>query len=267
MTADLGRPELTGDVWARRIAVGKQIVERYPAARISFLSGSFLDGFATPTSDLDIFVLVDDGAEVAGAGSVSFDADGRRIDIDYADDVTIDTEVWTVDSVASIATELEKIDLTNWNAAGAIEGIKLTVAHRLRIGEPLTGAEEFADLRDCFDWSRLGTVIRNRCLAAYNSLADDAIGAIKSGDPMTSVLMSRDALGAAADALTAAFGHTNAKSKWRWRKFLVLGLDADAESYRRAESTTGDSDAAMIASSKARLRLASEFAVKASARR
>ncbi|WP_439657624.1 nucleotidyltransferase domain-containing protein [Lentzea sp. HUAS TT2] len=267
MTADLGRPELTGDVWAKRIAVGKRIVERYPATRISFLSGSFLDGFATPTSDLDIFVLVDDGADVASAGSASFDAGGRRIDIDYADDVTIDTEVWPVGSVAAIATELEKIDLENWNAAGAIESIKLTVAHRLRIGEPLTGLDEFAALRDTFDWARLATVIRNRCLALYNSLADDAIGAIKSGDGMTAVLMSRDALGAAADALTAAYGHTNAKSKWRWRKFDVLGISEHAAAYRRAESLAGETDAEMLAGSKARLRLASEFAVKASARR
>lgn len=265
MTSGLRRPVPASEKWERWCAIGRQIVARYPAAKVGFLSGSFLDGFATPTSDLDVFILVDDElATVEDTATASFAGDGRRIDIDYVDEVATDTEVWPLDVVASIAAELETVDLADWNAAGAVDDAKLNLAHRIRIGEPLTGEETFHALQNRFDWTRLSVIIRNRFLASYNNLSDDAIGAIQAADPMTSVLMSREALGAAADALTAAVGHTNPKPKWRWRKFLQLGLDELASAYKEAEMDSGSDEETMISSSKKRLRLASEFVVRAS---
>lgn len=258
--------------WSRYLAIGRRVAARYPDACTAYISGSILDGFGTPRSDLDIFVLTASGAaapdsesesESAGTPVATLHADGYVIELDYAEDIPTDTEIWSIDVVSGLPAEFAKIDIDDWTAAGAVPDAKLNLAHRVRIGEPVAGHQVFRELQAGFDWQRLALVLRNRCLAAYNNLADDAIGAVEANDPMSAVLASRQALGAAVDALTAARGHTNPKEKWRWRKLRSLELDEVATSYRTAELDPLPDDASLLAQSKARLRLAADLVLRA----
>ena len=255
--------------WSRHLAIGRSIARRHPDARVGYISGSIVEGFGTPRSDLDVFLLTDgsagsaEPARPAGEPVAVYQADGFRIELDYAEDIATDTEIWPIDVLAGLPDELAGIDLDDWGAAGAVPEAKLNLAHRLRIGLPVLGHDRFDALRGRFDWDRLARILRNRWLASYNNLADDAIGAIEAGDAMSAVLASRQALGAAVDALTAARGHTNPKEKWRWRKLVVLGLDAAAASYRTAELDPLTDDAGLLSQSQARLRLAAAFVLQA----
>jgi hypothetical protein len=256
--------------WSRHLAIGRAIVRRHPDARVGYISGSIVEGFGTPRSDLDVFLLTADSADgTAGPARPEdepvavYHADGYRIELDYAEDIPTDTEIWPIDVLAGLPDELAGIDLDDWGAAGAVPDAKLNLAHRLRIGLPVLGHDRFEALRERFDWDRLARILRNRWLASYNNLADDAIGAIEAGDAMSAVLASRQALGAAVDALTAARGHTNPKEKWRWRKLLALGLDDAATSYRTAELDPVTDDAGLLSQSRARLRLAAAFVLQA----
>jgi hypothetical protein len=276
----------TPQEWSRHLAIGRSVADRHPDTRVGYISGSIIEGFGTPRSDLDIFLLTDgdpaaaatpaaaadpDGATAAPAGDppsedrpvATYQADGYRIELDYAEDIPTDTEIWPITVLADLPDELAAIDLDDWGAAGAVAEAKLNLAHRLRIGLPILGHHRFEALRSRFDWDRLARILCNRWLASYNNLADDAIGAIEADDAMSAVLASRQALGAAVDALTAARGHTNPKEKWRWRKLIVLGLDEVATAYRAAELDPVTDDAGLLAQSQARLRLGASFVLQA----
>jgi hypothetical protein len=256
-------------VSSRHIEIGRRVADQHPQARVGYISGSILDGFGTPRSDLDVFLLTDGEPATSAmpaqsdAPLATYQANGYLIELDYAEDIPTDTEIWPIDVVVKLPEEFAAIDLEDWSAAGAVSEGKLNLAHRLRIGLPVVGHDRFYVLRDQFDWHRLARIIRNRFLASYNNLADDAVGVIEIEDAMSAVLASRLALGAAVDALTAAKGHTNPKEKWRWRKLVALGLDEVAASYRMAELDPDPDHAALLARSQARLRLASAFAIQA----
>ena len=157
--------------WTRHLAIGKQVADRHPAARVAYISGSIIEGFGTPRSDLDIFLLTDAAAPVSVAVAeaavsseepvATYQADGYLIELDYAEDIPTDTEIWPIEVLAHLPDELAGIDLDDWGAAGAVPEAKLNLAHRLRIGLPVAG-RPVRRPADRFDWDRLARILRNR---------------------------------------------------------------------------------------------------------
>jgi hypothetical protein len=242
-------------------AIARTVADRYRGATTVFLSGSLVEGIGNDSSDVDVFVVHDyataDSGSTAGVDVTVADA---LVNIDYLDGFRVDTEHWVRDAVLGVADAIAGAAAEGELAAGRIAEHQLQLAHRVRVGLPVTGEREFAGIRAAFDWPALSRVLAQRFLSMYNDAAEDAAGAVRAGEAGTAMLASRRALGAVTDALLAITGSTNNKQKWRFAKLRQLGDGELARAYLAAEVDTGTADEALLDGARRRLRYAAELA-------
>lgn len=244
----------------RYIELGRQVAAYYSPIVCAFVSGSLIEGIGNARSDLDVFVVTPHGDVESAVDAVPFTFGEARIDISYAEDIRVDTEVWTIHSIRVAAKQLREVPLDDRAAMTSMDERRLQLAHRIRIGVPTVHDEMFRSIQGLFDYARLAFVLCNRFLADYLNDAEDAAGAIGAGDGGTALLTSRAALGSVVDAYLAAHGETNAKPKWRVPKLRRHGDDALLTSYLSHEAQTGIDDDALLGAAKRRLRAANQLA-------
>jgi hypothetical protein len=251
----------TVDLQAQLTEVAQTVASRYADAHCAFLSGSLVEGIGNATSDVDVFVMHTRGQTVpSSATGLDVRIDKALVNIDYTDRFRVDTEHWQVADALAVARTIGDCDPTDDVAAGGIPEHQLQLAHRIRVGMPVLREAEFAELQAAFDWSRLSRVLALRFLSGYSDSAEDGAGAVRAGDTGTAMLASRQALGAAVDALLAAHGSTNNKQKWRFAKLRQLG-DADLLArYLAAELEPSSDEAQILQTAKSRLRTAAALA-------
>ena len=227
----------------------------------TFVSGSLIEGLGNAASDLDVYVITD--SRETPPAAMTFRWGSSTVMIDYVGDLRTDVELWPRATVLACAAAIGACAPGDIAAAAGIEDRELQLAHRLRVGVAVEGAEILAELQAKFDWAHLSRVICNRFLADYNGWAEDASGAVRDGDPGTAMLASRLALGCAVDAHLAASGDTNSKAKWRFKKLQALGDDDLARNYLELEADTSTEPAALLAQARSRLRYAVGLTSKA----
>jgi hypothetical protein len=243
------------------VDVARRFATRYEGASVAFVSGSLVEGYGNAASDLDLLLLGEERprpvSRSAGEEPAVFTFQECEIQIDFADGVRIDTELWRLADAERIADSLNAWDFSSRQAPPEYCS---QFAHRVRIGLSLVAGEGFERLRARFDWDWMAVLLAGRFLESYNDLAEDATGAIQASDAGTAVLTSRWALGAAVDAHLAACGHTNAKAKWRFAKLRHLGQDDLLARYLATETDGARGDEEILAQAKQRLRLAAALA-------
>ncbi|MFB7785200.1 PqqD family peptide modification chaperone [Streptomyces vinaceus] len=247
------RPGTEGDL-ARWRGIGAQIADEHQGVVTAFLSGSLVEGIGNSSSDLDLFIVVEDAPRSADSGE-EFVGD-VRVD----DGLRVDAEIWPLDRVLEIARTIDACDLADPKAVMRFPQGWAAFAHRLRQGVPVEGAAELTEIRDAFDWSRLCGIQARRHLLCYNNAAEDVAGAIRQRDAGVALLTSRWALGAAADALLYSRGITTTSEKWRFSRIAECpqpGLLTDYAAYER------DGDGDLFARCEERLRYASRLAHEA----
>lgn len=246
-------------------AVGRKAAARYPEAVTAYVAGSLVEGYGNTQSDLDLFVLFA-GAPPAAAGGVAAAFDGAgifRVDLDYTDGVRVDTECWPLPTVLEVAQRLNESPADDWTAPVSLPEELFQLVHGIRIGLPVAAPEEFARLQGAFDWEHVCLLRYLRHMSVYTGTSEDAVGAVRAGDHGTALLTSREALGAATDALLAAAGSTNTKPKWRFTKLRGMGKAELAEDILAAELDPDPAPEALLARAKDRLRLASDLTMAA----
>jgi hypothetical protein len=242
--------------------IARTVADRYRGSTTVFLSGSLVEGIGNDSSDVDVFVVHDDGTALSGSASgVDLTIADALVNIDYVDDVRIDTEHWMHGAVLGVATAIAEAASAGEIAAGGIAEHQLQLAHRIRVGFPVTGKREFTEIQAAFDWSKLSRVLAMRFLSMYSDAAEDAAGAVRAGDVGTALLASRRTLGAVTDALLAIAGCTNNKQKWRFAKLRQLGDRELLDTYLAAEVDTGTADGVLLDGARRRLRYAAELAL------
>jgi hypothetical protein len=244
-------------------------VTRQPGVRYAFFAGSLVEGFGNSTSDVDLIVVVDDLADL--------DLDGDRRDeaqhqfewsqgvitLRLAADANIDVEYRSTAFMQSIFDEVELLD-PSAGSATVLDVKAFQLLNQIRVGIATPGFEaQLRKVSDSVPWPRVTAQMHRFFELMYVAHADDAIGAIKAGDWGTALLASELVLGSAVDALTAAFGHTNPKVKWRFRKLAQLGLPDVATDYASALAWGGEGSDAALAAAKRRLRVAQRFVITA----
>lgn len=248
------------------IAAGRKAAARYPSGLTAFVAGSLVEGYGNGQSDLDLFVLFAGAPPVAAGGGVAAAFDGAgvyRTDLDYIDGVRVDTECWPLPAVLDIAKRLNESPAEDWTAPVSLPEELFQLVHGIRIGLPVAVPEEFERVRAAFDWEHVCLLRYLRHMSIYTGTSEDAVGAVQAGDHATALLTSREALGAAADALLAASGSTNTKPKWRFTKLRGMGLADVADRVMAAELDPDPAPEALLARAKDRLRLASDLTLAA----
>jgi membrane protease YdiL (CAAX protease family) len=258
--------ERTGTIppeYAQRIArveaAVRQRLGRIPDTATAVLAGSIIDGYGNPNSDIDVTVLArkpwDPASGLLRPDRV-FQFDGKSVELHFVENERIDLEIHPLAKVDALIKRLSDYDPGD-RRAPHIDPFAFQLLHQLRIGVPVAGDDELRRIRAEVPWHAVTEILRLRNESFYTGHAEDAAGAIKAGDAPTAVLASRRALGAATDCLIAAYGHTNPKEKWRYRKLDDLGL-SDVKS--RCLAAECDPDPQLfIAGSRRRLLLAQEL--------
>jgi hypothetical protein len=247
------------------VAAGRKSAARYAGALTAYVAGSLVEGYGNPRSDLDLFVLFEGAPpEAEGGAAAAFDGAGvYRTDLDYVDGVRVDTECWPMPAVLDIAKRLNELPADDWTAPVSLPEELFQLVHSIRIGLPVAAPAEFERVRAAFDWEHVCLLRYIRHMSLYTGASEDAVGAVQVGDHATALLTSREALGAAADALLAASGSTNTKPKWRFTKLRGMGMADVADRIMAAELDPDPAPAALLARAKDRLRLASDLTLAA----
>jgi predicted nucleotidyltransferase len=244
-------------------SVGAAVARRYENAVSAHVCGSLVEGFGNARSDLDVYVFTEGPPALPAADSMRYDIDEFVVDMDYIDNVPVDIECWEIDRVDEVVERLNSCPTDDWGHAKSLDIACLQLAHGIRVGCAVRGVERFKQVRTRVDWQHLCQVLFCYFAHDYHNSADDAIGAIDAEDHGAALLMSRMAIGAAMDALLAASGSTNIKSKWRLSKLRQLGMGEWEQRYLAAELDPSAEPAALLSRSKERLRLASDLSVEA----
>lgn len=228
--------------------------------------GSTVEGFANTSSDLDLLVVRSRSLDsVLGESIVAEGRSGPTIGMAYIDDVRVDEEVWPWSYMRPLVLSLAQIRSLDDLSTSAVTGYTfddLELLHGLRRGHLIRASDEFAEMRSLIGQGTLCGLVARHALLTYTSVAEDAAGALKSGDFRTAWITSQTTLDAAVDALIAASGDSSPKRKWRFRKLARASLTEVEREYMALTATPATDDTSLAHTTKARLRAASRWAAE-----
>lgn len=192
---------------------------------VLYVSGSTLEGFGNPRSDLDLFLLTHSVENFMGRSRdavTRFGGKGPGLIVlpGNPSERTYDIEIHSFTSLERIIRKLadDNDALESMDAAYALALSDLNFLHRLRIGVALYGAETLDALRARVPFERLRSVLAARRLTEYDKAVEDALGALEGRQLETAVWNARHALECAFDAYLASRGETYVSPKWKFEK-------------------------------------------------
>lgn len=183
----------------------------------AWVSGSLVEGLGNKSSDIDIFVLVNDLSETLPA--TRRDADHFTLAF-ISDDVRYDVEYWPEHRVRFLADRLASVRLDDpeFNSNHYLSYWESEFIHRLAIGLPLIHENAFTRTRELFDIRAFSIYLFENCLRRFDDAFDDTVGMLADDQLPNAALRAREVVGHATDALLYATGITNDKTKFRSAK-------------------------------------------------
>lgn len=236
----------------------------YSGYRCAFASGSLVEGYGNPTSDLDVFVVWPDAGSSAAAPRTTV-VDGIGIELNFDQALKMDIEHWSADDVKALAAQISDTPPLDFERVEMIADLGIQFAHRLRVGAYVAGPTPIGDYQHLFDWRRVAHLNAARFLTEWNDVYEDASGAVVNGDHGPALLSSRAALGAAMDAYLGSLGSTNNKAKWRFPKMKDYCSAALVDEYVQAEMEPSPEPHDILKTARKRLRLSRRLSESAQA--
>lgn len=195
-----------------------------------YVSGSLVEGFGNPGSDIDIFVVGDHGS----AAELVVHKAHFSIAIHFLGKRRVDFESWGEAFVADLARRLSEVRLGREFVAEKLDLIEELFIHRIRIGLPLTNTERFVALRQRFDFDRFRGYLVQQSIHRIDGALEDLLGMLEADDRDTAILRARDLVSLTCDAFCHHAGNTNPLPKWRLRILRALPPSAEAENVAAA---------------------------------
>jgi hypothetical protein len=203
---------------SRIIEVARDVAPGMLGIEALLVVGSLAEGLGTPTSDIDLYMIVSAAGELA-ADEMALEVDGILVDIQFK-------------SLAACARQLAAA--AEWAGGGQwalavspFSESERNFLHRLLTGLYLVGSPDRiapAELRE----AARRTLLRLKFETARHharSLLVDAHGCFLGGDAVLAAAMAHAALHHSVDALTAALDETNINPKWRLRHLRRLARE------------------------------------------
>jgi len=195
---------------------------------IAYVSGSVIEGFGNPHSDLDIFVIKNRIEHC----EAQFRYSDYLIHIVHIHNTRFDIEYHSMEKVQ---TYLEIANSFNESSLECTENLnisKLDFLHRMRIARPLYGADRLLELQKAIPVEKVCACLKHWRIRSFNAHLMDCTGMLEIGDLDTCVMWARQTLCDAIDVCLAVHLDTNPVEKWRFRKLERI-YGTDSEMYQR----------------------------------
>ncbi|MDX3075930.1 nucleotidyltransferase domain-containing protein [Streptomyces sp. MI02-7b] len=225
---------------ARRL--GRALAEDSNGAVDSvYLAGSLTAGLGNPTSDADLFVLVNPGAETDADDVTQYNVDGHRVDVERYSLANVEEQVERI-----ITFELRRDGLTELHKLAE----PLDFVLRLRTSETVVDSAVLSRLKKRVAGS-LAAVQRtaiNHAAIGVNGHLEDFLGAAAEGDLDTAAFAGQELVAYAGKAVAGASGDLYFSNKWVYKQLArtaVEGFPMEAfTAYQRGLWTEGGTDEA-----------------------
>ena len=233
----------------------------------ALFAGSLVERIGNARSDIDILVVIEDEPDWS---RVDFPADGTLIDegecrifVSELGGRRADVEFRVRAEIESIFEELAGRDPEDNITRFALSTDWLQFFHGLAIGIPVLAPDELERLREQMPRTAILRHLVRRFVNEARGTAEDAVGAIEAGAPGAAMLMSRQALGSAVDAVLASEGHTSTKAKWRFEKAAAVGRQDLVKRYLELELEPAPDAEALLGSARARVLAVQDLIIEA----
>ncbi|WP_158647330.1 nucleotidyltransferase domain-containing protein [Actinoplanes sp. ATCC 53533] len=180
-----------------------------------YVAGSLTAGLGNPTSDADLFVLVD--ADAVSPAVTQYNIGGHRVDAEW---FTLTEARAIVDEVIGFRLHREDLARLRKLATG------LDFVARLNSSQSIVASPGLADLRNSVADS-LHAVTRlamNNAAIAVNGYLEDFVGAVADDDLETAAFAGQGLVAHAGKAVTAASGDLYYSTKWVYKQLSRIPL-------------------------------------------
>src|SRR5262249_2545254 len=157
-------------------------LEEFPDNSVTtiYLSGSAVNGFGNPWSDIDVFVI----SERKPFGPFAKHADTNDVSQHYVGQRRVDFEFWRPDHVRDVPRRLSSCEL---GSCREIERTTFTFIeecfiHRLRIGVPILNPQLFAGYQTMFDYQHFSAYQTQEVIRHLDSVLEDICGMMENND-------------------------------------------------------------------------------------
>lgn len=205
----------------------EEIFGKYPvlASALSvWAAGSVVQGWGHGASDLDLYVVTDEGLTVGGEMEsferrVSTDDPVIHIVLGEFGAFRADIELWRQSQIDELVQRFS--GGTRDQEAPDLDKTEQDLFYRLVSGRPLSGTEWWQQRRTAILQSKYGTwLAENRKLAAEGYL-EDVGGMLQTGDQHSAVLAGREAFVCALEALLVSYDDYSINRKWLYRRLVA----------------------------------------------
>lgn len=193
------------------------------------ISGSRVEGFGNVSSDIDIYILVDNEEYKKLKEKLNFTDEANTIKY-YYESQRYDCEIWKYEDIKiylQIISEVKKLDTNKFPERLKQDILKLL--HNIKIGIPILGIENYEGFKKGITFDNLGIYEAFKSIFFEHRFIEDVTGAFSSGDYGTTIIIARELINICLRGFLAINGETNPSDKWLYRKLIKYSKNNKTE--------------------------------------
>ncbi len=201
---------------------------------IAYISGSLMEGFGNPSSDIDIFLIT--------AGEPDYHGPFGSVLGDYY----LDLEVFTNSGMRELSSRLNALDPRDFREVWLTPLADLDLYYRTLIGEARHNPDGFEALHSGFRHDVIERLLTSWCGLRYAASLQHGREEFSGGRSVNAALAGQAAAASALDAYLAARGEAFPSLKWRFQKLARLhgaGSDLYVRAWAMKAAGSRDADA------------------------
>jgi predicted nucleotidyltransferase len=175
-----------------------------PETDVAYLSGSVIEGFGNPWSDLDAYVIT----EKDPVGKIVAEEGGCLVSLHYLEGLRIDFEFWRPARILKLSRKLKSFEIGKGPIVRILTETEELFVHRLlRYSAVIAGQTE--KWKQLFSQSELGFYQTQMAVRRLDGLHEDLCGMMEGHDYSSAVFVGRELVSASMDVYLHMHGNTN----------------------------------------------------------
>uniref|UniRef100_UPI0036D816E4 hypothetical protein n=1 Tax=Photorhabdus sp. RM322S TaxID=3342825 RepID=UPI0036D816E4 len=173
-----------------------------------YLSGSVIEGFATPKSDYDVYVILEGELEKE------------------CEEIFIPSDIGMLEVTIISLKEIKEIMRIINNGSSNYDWYKLHLSHRILTGESIIKSNNFNTLKGGINKTKLCEILKTKAKNFGEKCFSDGIGNILNNDLISAAFNFERTVNSAMDYILASNENTSTLIKWRYQNAMkVFGKD------------------------------------------